>query len=188
MLTCSPMTDAEFMSLCEEHPDLRFEMTADGEIIIMPPTFSIPSLRNAEIGGQLGNWARRDGRGFVSDSSGGFVLPNGARRSPDAAWISKPRFAQLADRDGFWRLCPEFVIELRSPSDRTRVIQEKMEEWIASGAELAWLIDPAKRSIAVYRPGVAPEIVAEADSIAGEGPVAGFVLELPAVWDPIGQV
>ena len=107
MLTCSPMTDAEFMSLCEEHPDLRFEMTADGEIIIMPPTFSIPSLRNQRIGAQLLTWADRDGRGFVSDSSGGFVLSNGARRSPDAAWISKPRLARLADRDGFWRLCPE---------------------------------------------------------------------------------
>ncbi len=187
VLTSHPMTDAEFAALCSEHPDLSFEMTAERELIIMAATFSMPSLRNAEIGRQLANWAIRDRRGVVSDSSGGFVLPNGARRSPDAAWTLKTRVEQLepAEREGFWHLCPDFVIELRSPSDRPRAIREKMHEWIANGAALAWLIEPADRTITIHRPGRDPEQLAGLDAMAGEGPVEGFVLELPDVWDPL---
>jgi Uma2 family endonuclease len=123
----------------------------------------------------------------VTDSSGGVVLPNGARRSPDAAWTLKSRVQQMnpAEREGFWHLCPDFVIELRSPSDRPRAIREKMEEWIASGAALAWLIEPAERAGTVYRPGRDAGKLVETDSLAGEGPVQGFVLELPDVWDPM---
>ena len=187
VLTSHPMTDDEFAALCSEHPDLFFEMTAEGELIIMAATFSIPGLRNAEIGAQLRNWAKRDRRGLVSDSSTGFVLPNGARRSPDAAWMLKSRVQQMnpAEREGFWHLCPDFVIELRSPSDRPRVIREKMQEWIANGAALAWLIEPAERAITIYRPGRDPEKLVEIDSLPGEGPVQGFVLELPDIWDPL---
>ena len=187
VLTSHPMTDDEFAALCSEHPDLFFEMTAEGELIIMAATFSIAGLRNAEIGAQLRNWAKRDRRGLVSDSSTGFVLPNGARRSPDAAWMLKSRVQQMnpAEREGFWHLCPDFVIELRSPSDRPRAIREKMQEWIANGAALAWLIEPAERAITIYRPGRDPEKLVEIDSLPGEGPVQGFVLELPDIWDPL---
>ncbi len=187
VLTSHPMTDDEFAALCSEHPDLFFEMTAEGELIIMAATFSIPGLRNAEIGAQLQNWAKRDRRGVVSGSSTGFVLPNGARRSPDAAWTLKSRVQQMnsAEREGFWHLCPDFVVELRSPRDRPRALREKMQEWIASGATLAWLIEPSERAITIYRPGRDPEKLAGLDSLPGEGPVEGFVLELPDVWDPL---
>ncbi len=188
VLNSHPMTDAEFAALCDEHPDLFFEMTAEGELVVMPATFSIPGLRNAEIGGQLRNWAKRDRRGLVSDSSTGFVLPNGARRSPDAAWTLKSRVKQMdpAEREGFWHLCPDVVIELRSPSDRPRAAREKMKEWVANGAALAWLIEPAERAVTIYRPGREPEKLTGIDVLRGEAPVEGFVLELPDVWDPLG--
>ena len=187
VLTSHPMSDAEFATLCSEHPDLFFEMTAEGELIVMPATYSIPGLRNAEIISQLRNWAIIGRSGVVSDSSTGFVLPNGARRSPDAAWTLKSRIQQLdpASREGFWHLCPDFVIELRSPSDRPRAIREKMREWIANGAQLAWLIEPSERAITIYRASGEPETLRADESIAGEGAVQGFVLSLPMVWDPL---
>ncbi len=187
VLTSHPMTDDEFAALCSEHPDLFFEMTAEGELIVMPATFSIPGLRSAEILIQLGTWAKRDRRGLVSDSSTGFVLPNGARRSPDAAWTLKSRVQQLdpVEREGFWHLCPDFIIELRSPSDRPRAVREKMQEWIDNGAALAWLIEPRERAVTIYRPGRDAEKLVGIDSLPGEGPVEGFVLELPDVWDPL---
>lgn len=164
-------------------------MTAEGELIVTPATFSIPGLRNAEIIGQLGNWAKTGRIGVVSDSSTGFVLPNGARRPPDAAWTAKSRVQQLdpAIREGYWHLCPDFVIELRSPSDRPRAVREKMEEWIANGAALGWLIDPAAKSVTIYRPATEPVTLTDLDSVAGEGPVEGFILSLPAVWDPLAS-
>ena len=187
VLTSHPMTDAEFAALCSEHPDLFFEMTAEGELIIMAATFSIPGLRNTEINRQLANWAIQDRRGVVSDSSTGFVLPNGARRSPDAAWTLKSRVQQLdpAGLEGFWHLCPDFIIELRSPSDRPRAVREKMQEWIENGAALAWLIEPRERAITIYRPGCDPQKLVGIDSLPSDGPVEGFVLELPYVWDPL---
>jgi Uma2 family endonuclease len=189
VLTSHPMTDDEFAALCAEHPDLSFEMTADGELIIMAATFSIQSLRNAEIGAQLQAWAKRDQRGLVTDSSGGFVLPNGARRSPDAAWTLKSRIRQMSqlEREGFWHLCPDFVIELRSPSDRAKTIHSKMQEWVANGASLAWLIEPNERAIWIYRPTREPEKLTAISSLPGEGPVEGFVLELRDAWDPLGE-
>ncbi len=187
-LTAPPMTDEEFAAFCAEHPDLSFEMTAEGEIIVMPPTYSLTGARNAEISGQLRTWARSDGRGIACDSSTGFVLPNGARRSPDASWTLKSRIEQLdpASRERYWHLCPDFVIELQSTTDRPRILKDKMREWSANGAQLGWLIDPAQRSVAIYRTGGAVEVHANLDSITGEGPVAGFVLDLSFVWNPLG--
>ena len=187
-LTAHPMTDEEFAGFCAEHPDLFFEMTAEGEIIVMPPTYSVTGARNADLCGQLRSWARADGRGIVCDSSTGFVLPNGARRSPDASWILKTRVQQLDPvvRERFWRLCPDFAIELRSASDRLRVMREKMREYLGNGAQLGWLIDSENRSVAIYRPDREVEIRTGINSLAGEGPVAGFVLELESVWNPLG--
>jgi len=187
-LTAHPMTDEEFASFCAEHPDLFFEMSAEGEIIVIPPTYSLTGARNAEISGQLREWAKRDGRGVACDSSTGFVLPNGARRSPDAAWTLKSRIAQLdpASREKYWHLSSDFVIELQSSTDRRRILQDKMREWLANGAQLGWLIDPDHRSVAVYRPEGQVETHTDIDSIAGEGPGAGFVLDLSLVWNPLG--
>ena len=186
-LTAHPMSDEEFAEFCSEHPDLFFEMSADVELIVMAPTYSSTGARNQEIGVQLGVWAKLDGRGIACDSSTGFVLPNGARRSPDASWTLKSRIEQMdaAQREKFWRLCPDFVIELKSASDRPRTIHEKMTEYLANGAQLGWLIDPDTRSVSVYRQGGEVERLTGIESISGEGPVADFVLELASVWNPL---
>jgi len=186
-LTAPPMTDQEFAAFCGEHPDLFFEMTAQGEIIVTPPAFSLTSIRNCEITSQLDRWASQDHRGMVGESSGGFVLPNGARRSPDASWIAKDDIRQLPAEslEGYWHLCPAFVIELRSHSYRLPILRAKMQEYIANGAQLGWMIDPDPRTVEVYRPDREPELLKGVNSISGEGPVEGFVLDLRTVWDPL---
>src|SRR5450432_2431000 len=140
------ITDEQFEALCDQYADYRLEYSADGEVIIMPPTDPKTGIRNAAITKRLGIWADAVRRGYITDSSAGFVLPNHARLSPDSAWISRDRL----DRNP---TCPEFVIELLSPSDRCKKIHEKMLEWIANGADLAWLIDPFQKTVAIYRPG-----------------------------------
>jgi Uma2 family endonuclease len=186
-LTARPMTDREFADFCAQHPDLSFETTAAGEIIVMPPNFSTTGARNLENCVQLGSWARKDGTGIAGDSSTGFLLPNGARRSPDASWTRKTDIAQLPpeSRDGYWHLCPAFAIELRSHSDRLPVLAAKMKEYIDNGAQLGWLIDPDTRTVEIYRPEREPELLVGIDSVSGEGPVRGFVLNLRTVWDPL---
>ncbi len=188
-LTVPPMTDQQFADFCAEHPDLFFEMTSEGELIVMPPNFSVTSLQKHEILGQLGRWASQDGRGFVIESSGGYVLPSGARRSPDASWTPKHLVRALPpeSREGYWHLCPAFVIELRSKSDRLPVLREKMREYLANGAQLGWLIDPLTRTVEVYRPGCEPVVLGTLEAIPGDGPVAGFTLDLRPVWDPYAQ-
>jgi hypothetical protein len=189
ILTVGPITDEAFAQLCAEHPDLNFELSALGELIIMPPAYTWTGARSGEIMGQLHYWARRDRRGVAFDSSTGWLLPNSARRSPDAAWIFKDRIKGLdpAAFSRYWPVCPNFVIELRSQSDRHRVLREKMEEWLANGAELGWLIDPDARTVEIYRPGLAAETRADVSSVAGEGPIEGFVLDLLPVWDPLAE-
>ena len=186
-LTAQPMNDEEFVKFCSGYPDLFFEMSADGDIIVIAPAYSITGVQKAHIGCQLGLWKELDGRGIVCDSSAGFVLPNGARRSPDASWTLKDRVKQMDPvyQETFWRLCPDFVIELKSAASRHRTLHEKMIEYLANGAQLGWLIDPETRSVSVYRPDRDVETLNGVDSIAGEGPVAGFVLELASVWDPL---
>jgi Uma2 family endonuclease len=188
-LSAPPMTDDEFAAFCAEHPDLSFEMTAEGELLVMAPTCPMTGDRNSELDYQLRKWAKKDGRGRTYDSSSGFVLPNGARRSPDASWILKSRISQLtkAQREGAWHLCPDFVIELRSPSDRLGFLKKKMQEYLANGAQLGWLIDPLPHSVTVYRPNREPEIRSGIHSLAGEPPVDGFVLDLADVWNPLGE-
>ena len=186
-LTAHPMTDEEFAEFCAEHPDLFFEMTSEGELIVMPPTYTLTGARNLKILSQLDTWAERDARGTVTGSSDGFVLPNGARRSPDAAWTSKKKIDQLSQKsfETFWHLCPDFVIELRSTTDRSKTLRQKMLEWIENGAQLGWLIDPETKTVEVYRPGQEPELLTGVDRVKGEAPVEGFVLELAPVWDPV---
>jgi len=185
-LTASPMSDDEFSQFCADHPDYFIEMTAEGEIIIMPPNYTLTGVRNQKITSQLDAWAVKDGRGVVTEASAGFVLPNGARRSPDAAWTAKSRLRDLDDRslERFWHLCPDFVFELRSHYDRLPVLRNKMREWIANGAQLGWLIDAESRAVEIYRPGQEPETHTDLTGVAGEGPVRGFVLDLGPVWAP----
>jgi Uma2 family endonuclease len=183
------MTDEQFAEFCAEHPDLWFETTATGEIIVMPPNFSTTGARNSQICRQLGDWAESDGRGIATDSSTGYLLPNGARRSPDASWTPKDEIRKLPEssREGFWHLCPAFVIELRSQSDRLPVLREKMREYLSCGARLGWLIDPETRTVEVYRPDFEPDVLRAVDSISGEGPVSGLRLDLRKVWDPLAE-
>jgi Uma2 family endonuclease len=189
ILTAPPMTDEEFSALVADHPNLRFEMNADGELIVMPPNKSKTGARNNEIAFQLTLWARSDGRGTVFDSSTGFVLPNGARRSPDVSWVANTRIEKLDSdqRENYFHLCPDFVIELRSQTDRLPVIREKMREYIENGAALGWMIDPERRAVEVFRPGAAPEIRENSTEIPGEAPVQTFLLELRRVWEPFGK-
>ena len=181
------MSDEQFAEFCARYPDFFIEMTADGEILIMPPNHPLTGMRNTKIDAQLETWASRDGRGGTTGPSGGFVLPDGSRRAPDAAWILKSRIYQIAPAqiEGAWHLCPDFVIELRSPSDRLPALRAKMREWIGGGAQLGWLIDPERHAVEIYRPGLAPEIRTGIDHISGETPVEGFELDLRPVWDPI---
>ena len=172
-LSAPAMGDEEFDAYCQRYAGCRLESTAEGDIIIQPPTGAETGFRNTSIGRQLANWAENT-RGYVSDSSSGFKLPGGARRSPDAAWISRDRF-----RNG---QRPEFIVELLSPTDRPRVVREKMYEWIENGVEPGWMINARTRSVAIFRPGQEPEIRTAIQEIAGEGPVAGFVLDLRPVW------
>ena len=179
-----PMTDEELMRFCAANDLLRIERDKNGELILMTPTGSEGGGRNADVTFELMLWARADGRGKVFDSNTGFTLPDGSMRSPDASWVSWPRWNALTheEQKRFAPICPEFVIELRSESDRLEDLRAKMVEWIANGAELAWLIDPERKAVEVYRPGRAPEVLEGLSAVYGEGPVRGFVLELARIW------
>ena len=186
-LTAPPMTDDQFAEFCAEHPDYFIEMTADGEILIMPPNYSLTGAQCAEILGQLRDWNRWHKSGIVTDGTSGFVLPSGARRSPDAAWTAKARLDAMdaAFIRKFWHVCPDFLIEVRSQTDRLPKLLAKMREWMENGAQLGWLIDPERRAVEVYRPHRDPETIENAASVTREGPVASFVLDLLPVWDPL---
>jgi Uma2 family endonuclease len=176
----------QFFALCQQNRDLRIERTAEGDVIVMPPTGWKTTNRNARITAQLLAWADQDGSGLVADSSGGFTLPNGATRSPDAAWVRRSRVEALpADQNEmFLPLCPDFVVELRSPSDSLPRLQEKMREYVSDGAQLGWLIDPLERQVYVYRPNAPVESLDNPAQLSGEAVLPGFVLSLAAVWEP----
>lgn len=181
----APMSDDDFYAFCMANPDARFERTAQGEIVIVPPAGGESDHRGTEASGELRQWAKRDGRGKTFGSSIAFLLPNGATLSPDAAWVSKERLSRLTreKRRKFLPVCPEFVIEVMSPSDRLPAAQRKMEDWIANGAELGWLIDGDNRTAYVYRAGrSAPEVFTGVAELRGEGPVAGLVMEMRDIW------
>jgi Uma2 family endonuclease len=187
-LTLNPelrMTDDEYYAFCMASPDARFERTAEGEIVIVPPAGWESDFRNTAIVGRLEPWARRDGRGRAFGPTAEFILPTGAALSPDAAWVSNRRIAQVPkkQRRKFPPVCPEFVIEVMSPSDRLPAAKEKMEWWVLAGVELAWLIEGDRQAVYVYRAGQAgPETLTGILKIAGEGPVDGFELDLTDIW------
>ena len=179
-------SDDEFFEFCRQNRDLRIEQTAAGEWIIMSPTGFETGSRNSEVSRQLGNWARQDGMGIALDSSTGYVLPNGATRSPDASWVLRSRLAALTveQKRKFLPLCPDFVVELRSPSDSLADTQEKMAEYRDNDARLGWLIDAAERRVHVYRPGAQPDIQDAPMSVSADPELPGFTLDLAYVWEP----
>jgi Uma2 family endonuclease len=181
------MTDDEFYDFCQSNPDLRIERSAQGEITIMPGTGFETGFRNAKLTSRLDVWAEADGRGVSVDSSTEFMLPNGAARMADAAWVDRARLALLTreQKRKFPPICPDFVVELTSPSDRLPEVLEKMNEWMENGARLAWLIDADARTAYIYRPGLPVEKLIAPEKLVGEGPVAGFVLDLAVIWDPV---
>jgi Uma2 family endonuclease len=180
-----PMTDNELFKFCARNELLQVERDANGDLILMWPTGLEGGGADLEIGTDLTIWARKDGRGKSFGSNAGFTLPDGSMRSPDAAWLSWERWNALApkERERFGHVTPEFVIELRSKSDKLPTLQKKMRMWIANGVDLAWLVDPKRRVVEVYRPGEAAEVHENPSSVQGDGPVRGFELVMTRVWD-----
>ena len=180
------MTEEQFVEFCAKNRELRIERTAKGALEIMPPTFIDTGNRNFKVVVQLGNWAIQDGTGCGFDSSTGFTLPNGAIRSPDASWVLRSRLDALTDeeRKGFGHICPDFVIEIRSASDRLSTLQAKMQEYIDNGASLGWLVDPIGRRAYVYRPGAAVDVLDSPQTLSGEPELTGFTLDMGAIWEP----
>lgn len=177
------LTEAEFLHLAEQLPGWMLEYSAGGHLTFMPPTDPITSRRNGVIVHRLNVWADETRRGLVSGPDGGFRLPDGARLSPDAAWFDENRWqaAQIAGVR-FPVFVPEFVVELRSPSDRRSVLEEKMQAWITNGVLLGWLIDPTERTVTIYRPDRAPEVLAAPAEVKGDGPLEGFTFGLERIF------
>jgi Uma2 family endonuclease len=179
-----PMSVEEFWRYSAEYPDLRMELEPNGDLIVMTPTTIKTGFRNAAICYALHDWTEQDGRGYGFDSSTGFTLRDGSVRSPDAAWIARERWSPVEDdEDSIQVLCPDFVVELRSRSDRLPAAQRKMAAWIANGVKLAWLIDPQRQVVEIYRAGEAEARTVEGPAaVEGEEPVRGFVLPLEKIW------
>ena len=180
------VTQEQFAALAAANRDLRLERSAQGELIVNPPTGWETGRRNWSISGELYLWWRNAGEpGEAFDSSTGFILPNGATRSPDASWVSGERWQALTpeQKKTFANICPDFVVELRSSSDTLKSLQDKMREYIDNGAKLGWLIDPQQRRVEIYRPGKDVDVLENPTELSGEDVLPGFVLNLRRVWD-----
>ncbi len=178
-----PYTAEEFARLAADYPDLRMELTREGELIVMPATFPKSGRRNVKLSARLETWSEAVGLGETFDSSTLFTLPSGAIRSPDACWIEKSRWDALTEdeQDDLIVICPNFVAELRSKTDRLSAVQKKMREYMDNGARLGWLIDPISRRVEIYRPGQAVEILNAPASLSGEDVLPGFILDLTGI-------
>ncbi|MDM3848289.1 MAG: Uma2 family endonuclease [Aphanizomenon gracile PMC644.10] len=178
------MTDDNFYDFCQLNRDFRIERNQIGDLLIMSPTGSETEERNFDLIVQLGVWTKQNGTGVGFGSSGGFTLPNGAVRSPDAAWINRTKWEAIPaeQRKKFAPICPEFIIELRSETDNLKILQEKMQEYIDNGTQLGWLIDRKQRKIFIYRPGQALEELDNPQTLTGENLLPGFVLDLSQIW------
>lgn len=178
------LTAAQFEQLCRDNRDLRLELTSQGELIVMPPTGSKTGQRNFSLTSQLGSWVLKNGTGVGFDSSAGFTLPDGAIVSPDGSWIRRERWNALTteEQERFAPICPDFVIELRSTSDSLSRLKNKMQEYIDNGAHLAWLIDPIKRQVSIYRPDHDVEVLDDPETVSGEPLLSGFILNLDELW------
>ncbi|MEY3808069.1 MAG: hypothetical protein RI893_1045 [Pseudomonadota bacterium] len=175
----------QFFDFCQVNKELRIERTAQGDSEIMAPTGGATSWRNSRLITQLSIWADLEGSGVVFDSSGGFVLPNGAIRSPDVSWVKRSRLSALTveQKQRFLPLCPDFVIELRSPSDSIKSLQDKMQEYSENGASLGWLIDTEGQQVLVFQPKTAIVHLDKPQFLLADDLLAGFRLELQKLWD-----
>jgi Uma2 family endonuclease len=179
------MTDEQFFEFCQVNRDLRIERNKFGELVIMPPTGSETGNREVNISGQLWMWSEQDGTGITFSSSTGFKLSTGAERSPDASWIKLERWNTLSPEQQrkFAPICPDFVVELKSPSDNLQTLKEKMEEYMNEpGIQLGWLIDRKQRKVYIYRPGLSEECLDNPASVSGELVLPGFILNMSKVW------
>ncbi|APB33509.1 Uncharacterized protein conserved in cyanobacteria [Gloeomargarita lithophora Alchichica-D10] len=178
------VSESEFMGLVQANPDLRLELTAVGEVIAMPPTGSETGRNNIDLAGYIWLWNKQTKLGQVFDSSSGFRLPNGAIRSPDVAWICLERWQNLspAERQGFAPLCPDFVLELLSPSDHLKTVQNKMQEYLDNGCQLGWLINSATRTTEIYRPQQNVVTISFDQTLSGEEILPGFALNLQTLF------
>jgi Uma2 family endonuclease len=184
-LTIPHLDTKGFYELCQANRDLRLELTAAGEVIIMPPAHSWTGKQNFGLTAQVGAWISQTGLGLGFDSSTGFTLPNGAVRSPDVSWVSKERWEALTEiqqKEEFSPLSPDFVIELRSSSDSLKKLREKMQEYLDNGVRLGWLIDPIKKQVEIYRLGRDVEVLESPTTLSGEDILPGFVLDLNKIW------
>ena len=179
------LSDDQFYQLCQINEYYKFEQTAKDELIILPPSNLITGNREAELNGNLMIWNRQTKLGKVFSSSTVFTLPNGGKRSPDVAWIANERWESLTitEKEKFAKICPDFVIELRSRTDSLSQLQEKMQEYLNSGLRLGWLIDPQNQQVEIYRQNQSVEIVSLPASLSGENVLPGFILELPVFKD-----
>lgn len=179
------LTDEAFEQLCRSNPELRLERSAQGELIAMAPAGSESSRQNLSLSAQLWHWNQQTKLGVAFDSSAGFRLPNGAIRSPDAAWIEKSRWQRLTpeQRRRFAPICPDFVLELKSPTDDLAALQVKMQEYVDNGAQLGWLVDPEMRQVYCYRSGQAVQVLEHPPCLSGEPLLPNFVMDFTLIWD-----
>jgi Uma2 family endonuclease len=175
----------QFFEFCQANKELRIERTAQGDCEIMAPTGGETGWRNSGLTAQLYNWAEREGSGVVFDSSIGFILPNGAIRSPDVSWVKRTRLAVLTSeqKQRFLPLCPDFVIELRSPSDNLKALQEKLQEYIENGASLGWLIDTEGRQVLVFQPQKKLFSLEKPEVLSANEVLIGFELDMQKIWN-----
>lgn len=175
------LTDEQFYAICQANRDLKFERTAQGELVIVSPVGGKGGRQEADLIIDLGNWNRQTGLGYVFSSSTIFSLPRGGDRSPDAAWVKLERWEALTpeEQERFPPICPDFVIELRSPTDRLKSLQDKMQEYLDNNLRLGWLINPQSRQVEIYRPMRPVELIKLPASLFGEDVLPGFVLHLP---------
>ncbi len=180
-----PSAKDQFHEYSRLNPELRIEQTKEGNMIIMLPAYTETGNKNFKLTVEFGIWVKQNGQGEGFDSSTGFILPNGAKRAPDASWIRREHWEALSKkaRQKFAHICPDFVIELRSRTDRLKTLQAKMEEYRENGAELGWLIDPFERKVHIYQPHQSVIVLDDPKEVSGDPLLPGFVLKLSAIWD-----
>ena len=178
------VTDEQFEQLCARNRDTKFELTSQGELIVMSPTGSESGRQNADLLIQIGNWNRQAKLGVVFDSSTGFTLPNSAKRSPDVSWIEVSRWNSLTpeQKRGFAPIAPDFVLELMSPNDSLPTLQGKMNEYLECGVKLGWLIRPNEKTVEIYRQGREVEVLKFPQNLSGEDLLPGLVVELDEIF------
>jgi len=179
-----PITPDQFEELCSEYRDLRLELTSTGELIVMPPTGSLTGKRSFDLTSQLASWFREHRNGVCFGVDTGFTLPNGAIRGPDAAWVKREKWDSLTaqQKERFAPICPDFAVELRSPSDSLTELDLKMFEYMENGASLGWLIDPLRRKVYVYRPNQETLVLDDPETVSADPLLPGFELNLSEIW------